>query len=95
MKLAFVCFCIFAVACFHDAILLNIYDRKDVTFCFWNIEKLSNSSIHPTAASIVATTVSQHCKVRNTAWSLLGTILRTTSNSTQGDSVEHVILAVV
>ena len=40
MKLAFVCFCIFAVACFHDAILLNIYDGKDVTFCFWNVEKL-------------------------------------------------------
>ena len=64
MKLAFVCFCIFAVACFHDAILLNIYDGKEVTFCFWNVEKLSNSSIHPTAASIVATALSQHCKVR-------------------------------
>ena len=71
MKLAFVCFCIFAVACFHDAILLNIYDGKDVTFCFWNVEKLSNSSIHPTAASIVATALSQHCKVRRSGCPVL------------------------
>ena len=63
MKLAFVCFCIFAVACFHDAVLLSVYDKKEVTFCFWNGEKLTNNTIHPTAASVVAITLAQRCKV--------------------------------
>ena len=64
MKLAFVCFCIFAVACFHDAVLLTIYDRKEVTFCFWNAENLTNGAvIQPTAASVLAVTLAQRCKV--------------------------------
>jgi len=63
MKLAFVCFCIFAVACFHDAVLLSVYDKKEVTYCFWNGEKLTNNTIHPTAASVVAITLAQRCKV--------------------------------
>lgn len=64
MKLAFLCFCIFAVACFHDAVLLTIYDKKEVTFCFWNAERLTNdANIKPTAASILAVTLAQRCKV--------------------------------
>ncbi len=64
MKLAFLCFCIFAVACFHDAILLTVYDKKEVTFCFWNAEKLTNGSVvQHTAASILAVTLAQRCKV--------------------------------
>ena len=64
MKLAFVCFCIFAVACFHDAVLLTIYDKKEVTFCFWDAERLTDGATHPSAASVLAVTLAQRCKVK-------------------------------
>ena len=58
------CFCIFAVACFHDAVLLTIYDKKEVTFCFWNAESFTRAAIiQPTAASVLAVTLAQRCKV--------------------------------
>ena len=62
MKLALCCFCIFALACIHDTILLNVYDKREVTFCFWNAEKLTNGTLHLGAASVVAT-LGQRCKV--------------------------------
>ena len=62
MKLALCCFCLFVLACIHDAILLHVYDKREVTFCFWDAEKLTNGTVHLGAASVVAT-LGHHCKV--------------------------------